>query len=408
MVILAGGPGLGSLGEIAGSFVSLFGARPVVLVDYRGVGDSAPSLQCPEVDELAVPSLAWEADDPTGRAAHLDAARACRDRLVAGGVDLAAYNYTEIAADLAELRAALGYDAWDLYGISNGGRVALEVVRRHPEGIRSLVLDAALPPQGNLPGELWPHASRGFDVLFEGCQVDPSCAAAFPDLRATFERLVNDLARAPVDVTVPAPDGTTSLVRFTDTAVLNALRQALYETALIPLLPFYISELSAGRRLEEIAQLMLDRVRPQRFSQGMSWSVNCQEEVAFLADDHFERQAEQFPELSAAILADRTVDECAVWDVGRADPSIEHPVVSDIPALILVGEYDPVHPLSSSEAIAGGLSRATLVELPGLGHGTLDAHPCAADLVVGFLADPAAPVDTSCVAAMPPPAWVVP
>jgi hypothetical protein len=42
--------------------------------------------------------------------------QACRDRLAASGVDLAAYNSTENAADIAELRVALGIGTWNVYG----------------------------------------------------------------------------------------------------------------------------------------------------------------------------------------------------------------------------------------------------------------------------------------------------
>ncbi len=406
VVSLAGGPGYGSLGDLDQPLADRFGPRPVVLVDYRGVGSSVPSLACPEVDELALPALGVDPADPAWITRHDGAVQTCHDRLAADGVDLAAYNYSEIAADLADIRVALGVDQWDLYGISNGGRVALEAVRRRPEGIRSLVLDAALPPQGNLPGELWPHAQRAFDVLFAGCAADPACSTAFPDLGATFDRLVADLGSNPVEVSVPAPDGNgTVVVRFGAAGLPSALRGALYDSALIPYLPLFLSGFAAGEGFEQAAALIADGSIPRRFSQGMELSVDCQEEIAFLPAGFFAAQAAEYPQLAPAILADRSVETCALWDVGRADASIEAPVTSDLPALLLVGEYDPVHPRGSSEQIASGLSHATLVELPGLGHGTLGVQPCPTSLVVAFLADPAAPVDTGCAAAMPPPAW---
>ena len=408
LVMLAGGPGFGSLGDIEQVLTGSWD-RTVVLVDYRGVGLAHPSLACPEVDDLTLGLLSTDESDPASRALYLGSLQACHDRLVGGKIDLAAFNYTEIAADLADLRIALGYPVWDLYGVSNGGRVALEVLRRHPEGIRSRVLDAAAPPQGNLRGELWPHAQRAFDVLFDGCQSSPTCAAAYPNLGITFSQLVNDLAAKPVDVAVNGPEGPGSVtVKFTASTVINALRGALYETTLIPLLPFFISELAAGRGYEQVAQLIADRSIAPRFSEGMSLSVECQEEVAFLPDGFFGAQAAQLPLLAPAISVDRSVDGCRIWDVGRADPSIESPVISDVPTLLLVGQYDPVHPRPSSEEIASGLSNSTLVEFPGLGHGTFGASPCPDSVMSAFLHDPAAPVDATCAIAMPPPAWVLP
>jgi hypothetical protein len=140
----------------------------------------------------------------------------------------------------------------------------------------------------------------------------------------------------------------------------------------------------------------------------MSLSVECQEEVAFLPPDIFERQARQLPDLARAIAASQPFDECEEWDVAAADPSIDAPVDSDIPALLLVGEYDPVHPRESAEAIVGHLSNATLVELPGLGHGTVGIRLCPTSLMASFIDGPTAPVDTTCVDRMGPPDWFVP
>ena len=41
---------------------------------------------------------------------------------------------------------ALGPAQWNLYGVSYGSRVTMEVMRRYPEKIRSVVLDSVYPP----------------------------------------------------------------------------------------------------------------------------------------------------------------------------------------------------------------------------------------------------------------------
>jgi pimeloyl-ACP methyl ester carboxylesterase len=408
LVFLAGGPGFGSISGTEIFLESPPAPRTMVLVDYRGVGRSEPSLACIEFDEFET-RLDLAADDPTILERDDAALLACRERLVQDGVDLAAYNYTEIAADLADLRVALGYAEWDLFGLSNGGRVALEVARRHPQGVRSLILDAASPPQENLPGLLWPNGQRAFDALFDGCSADPACHEAFPDSRESFEQLSVQWRQSPPTVTVPKPDGGVVPVTFTDARGLNALRNAFYDTALIPVLPFYINELANGRAYETVAQLVVDQSGPSTgFSLGMSLSVTCQEEVAFLPEGYFRDQAAQYPHLAAVINTYRIVEQCAIWDVGRADPVIDQPVQSDIPALLLVGQYDPVHPRSSAEAIASGLPNSTLVEIPGLGHGTVGVHPCPTSLLAAFVSDPSSPVDVACVAAMPAPQWLLP
>jgi pimeloyl-ACP methyl ester carboxylesterase len=411
LVLLAGGPGSGFLSSLPRLLESpIVEDRVTVLVDHRGTGFSEPYLGCPELDAIGVRLEGLDADDPAARRLQHDAVAACHERLVDDGIDLRAYSYTEIAADLAELRTALGFDEWNLYGISNGGRIAAEVLRRHPEGVRSVVFDASLPPQGNLRGELWPHAQQAFDALFAGCRRDAACHAAFPTLEQTFADLVERLAREPV--LVDAADPTTGepvVVRFDEETGLNALRQAMYDTALIPLLPLYIDRLSGGDAYDEVVgQILGAPASPRGFSHGMGLSVNCQEEIAFLDDGFFDAQAEQLPQL-ASVIADPTIlDDCAVWDVGRADPSIEEPVESEVPALILFGEYDPVHPRSSSEGLAAGLPKSTVIEVPGLGHGTVQVDDCPRDIARAFLVDPTAAPDAGCTATMPAPAWALP
>jgi pimeloyl-ACP methyl ester carboxylesterase len=407
IVFLAGGPGYGSVGAMETFLEDSPVDRPVVLVDYRGVGGSEPTLVCPEDDALAVEGLGTTAADPDLSLRRRAAIQDCHDRLVGAGIDLSAYDYEHIANDLDMLRESLGYDQWDLWGLSNGGRVALEVARRHPEGVRTLVLDAAAPPQGNLIGDLWANADVAFQRLFERCAGDPDCAARYPNLEATFEALVAEFATAHVEVVVPGADGQVdTTVRFDDVVLLNALRQAMYETSLIPLLPFYISELAQGRQFDTVARLIIDRTGADGISDGMALSVNCREELAFLPDGHFQAQAALLPMLAPVLELQAADDWCPIWDVGTADPAIDEPVVSDIPALVLVGEFDPVHPESAARSIARGLSNSTLVVVPGLGHGTLFEADCPRQILSSFLSDPSNVVDDSCVADMTPVVWV--
>ena len=68
--------------------------------------------------------------------------------------DLMAYNTASNAADINDLRLALGYDQVNLWGGSYGTRLALGVMRDYPEGLRSVVLDSVYPPDVDLYMEL--------------------------------------------------------------------------------------------------------------------------------------------------------------------------------------------------------------------------------------------------------------
>ncbi len=93
--------------------------------------------------------------------------------------------------------------------------------------------------------------------------------------------------------------------------------------------------------------------------------------------------------------------------MGRA-PAIETKAVrSDIPTLIVAGQYDPITSPAWGELVAKTLSASAFVEFPGQGHGQFVAE-CPRSIRSAFLADPSRPPDTTCVAAMGAPAWVLP
>jgi pimeloyl-ACP methyl ester carboxylesterase len=84
----------------------------------------------------------------------------------------------------------LAVPVWNVYGVSYGSDLALQLLRDHPEGIRSLVLDSVVPPQVNLIEGFWPNAAEGFRALFDACRAQASCAAAYPNLDEEFTATV--------------------------------------------------------------------------------------------------------------------------------------------------------------------------------------------------------------------------
>ncbi|MFJ1864861.1 hypothetical protein ACIOD1_09525 [Streptomyces sp. NPDC088097] len=107
-------------------------------MSQRGTYSADPALTCPGVDEFTARSVGLVYDAPSTGRLHVDATRACRDRLTGLGADLGAYDSSESAADYADLRVALGLARWNVFGISYGTDLALIYLREHPEGIRSV------------------------------------------------------------------------------------------------------------------------------------------------------------------------------------------------------------------------------------------------------------------------------
>ncbi len=186
VIHLAGGPGSSSL-ELAGYMFGqgldqVLAYRDLILFDQRGTGYSLPRLDCPERDSLT-PSLLDGSRAPDSRdTAIVDAFKRCRLRLIQEGIDPSAYSSSASAADVNDIRRALGYQQVNLYGDSYGTRLALTIMRDFPEIVRSAVLDSTYPLQVNLYTTLAPNAERAFKVLFDRCAANQSCNQRYPSL----------------------------------------------------------------------------------------------------------------------------------------------------------------------------------------------------------------------------------
>ncbi|MGQ9889980.1 MAG: alpha/beta hydrolase [Aggregatilineales bacterium] len=404
LVYLEGGPG-GSALKIAGETFEQQLApyaryRDVILLDQRGVGFSQPALDCPEMYSFLASSLAGNPTVDEEIAQLMNAVSACGSRLAASGVNLSAYNSAASAADLRDLAAVLGYDQINLMGISYGTRLALTVMRDHPEIVRSAVLGALFPPQVSLAADTPANLDRAFSALFAACAADAGCAAAYPDLEARFYELVARLNAEPASVKVIDPVAQAPFDALVNGDELyNAVSLMLYSASLLPLLPQGIAAVYDGDYSALADYLFLTLATESLISRGMYFSVQCVEDAAFDPPDTLADNVAAFPFLESFLRRSGDfADICAVWDAGAADPIENEPVSSDVPALLVSGEYDPVTPPAWGELAAETLPNAVHVVISTASHDALSTD-CGAELAVAFLNDPTAELDTSCAAA---------
>ncbi len=207
IIFLSGGPGASILETMRYQYEWLTEpafatGRDLIVFDQRGVGVSQPALDCPGYDRLVVDLLDrnWQGQPVSEDQIStliLNELSACR-RTLAGIADLTAYNSAASAADVNDLRLALGYEQVNLWGASYGSRLALEVMRRYPTGLRSVVLDSVYPPDVDLYAGAPANFSRALERLFSACAANPICDRAYPDLRNVFFETVQKLDTQPV------------------------------------------------------------------------------------------------------------------------------------------------------------------------------------------------------------------
>jgi pimeloyl-ACP methyl ester carboxylesterase len=402
VVHLAGGPGSSSL-EVAGYMFgqgldAILDQRDLILFDQRGTGYSQPRLDCPERSSITGTLLERGLASAGTDQIILDAFRRCRDRLVGEGIDLSAYHSAASASDLNDLRLVLGYDKLNLYAVSYGTRLALTLMRDYPDSVRSVVLDSVYPPQVNLYTALAPDAERAFNVFFAQCAADRACDASYPNLRAYFFQLVDQLNASPVSISRYA-GGVAQTVRVDGNLLIDVLFVGLYNPVVTASMPQMIYDISQGDYdiLRERLTLYFDTAG----ALGMQMSVQCAEEFPFNAagEAYATAQARSVsPQIAAFYPASvqPLFAVCKEWTTVAPDPRENQPVSSDIPALILAGDHDPITPPEWGRMIAQNLSHAYFHEFAGQGHWVTRSSRCALSMALAFWNDPTRDPDLAC------------
>jgi pimeloyl-ACP methyl ester carboxylesterase len=403
ILYLDGGPGGHTLTFASDYFsnnawLELLSDRDFILFDQRGVGLSEPEMICYEFENFGRKHMLTDRRDKAYRLDYIDTLTRCRDRLLENDVNLSAYNSLNSAADVRDLREALGYDEWNVYGISYGTRLAFTLMRDYPEGIRSVIVDSPLPLQVNFPLTVRSTMQRSFQRLFNTCAADPACNNAYPNLDKVFFQTVSALDAEPLERSV-SRWGQEYEVRIDGYLFARWFFRSLYSEYRLSDLPRQIWQVGQGdyTLLEDIA---IGSVGFNPYSSdGMYLSVECSEEVSFYTP----AEAEQGEELEIYWGIDfraNYLDACHVWDVNPVDPVENQPVTSEIPTLIMTGEFDPITPPDFGKLASETLPNSFMYEFPGTGHGASVAGRCPAGIMADFLAVPDRRPNDRCISRM--------
>lgn len=398
VVYLTGGPGQSATGyEGYWSGYPTIENRDFILIDPRGTGYSEPDMDCseieypltelpdraPTVEEINAADLAWSA--------------ACRDLVLSRDIDLTAYNTASFSADINDLRLALGLDTVNLYGVSYGAYWALGVLRDYPEGVRSVTLDSVSPPPVDYHAEHGLRAENALQFLFEACAGSAECSAMFPSISDSFYAFAERIREQPFRLP------TTELAWLTNTSFIRASYNALYFADRIPILPLALDQVLNEENWE--AALQLNRqIGDFGIGAAVYNSVICHDEIAFTNREALAASIETYPYLAGWLASDiaNFLNVCEIWGAGQADPVESEPVVSDVPALILTGSFDPTTPPAYGRIAAETLSSSYFFEYPPLAHAVTFFGDCPRNMMAAFVDDPTTEPDSACIASMPP------
>ena len=370
LTLLAGGPGqsaIESFPAVSFAFRHIMQDRDVILIDQRGTGESTP-LECPEETDAA--SLNRGVSPETDPQEIATLAAACLAQLPA---DPQWFTTSVAAQDLENIRLQLGISQWNLYGISYGTRVAMHYLRRFPSSVRTVVLDAVVPPQVSLGPDIAPLAQQALEHIFNRCESDAGCFEAFGNLTAPTLALLDDLGKQPRTITYEdVATGQLTTREFTREHLAITLRLMSYSSQTAAILPSMLFDAIENDNLAPFARQsdMQSTSLGNTLSTGMHHAVICSEDVPFFDQQLLDRQADASTQPS--YLGDDIVDAikatCSRWPAGVIDDDFKQPVVSDKPTLILSGGADPITPPAYGDLVAESLSHVRHIVNDEQGH----------------------------------------
>jgi pimeloyl-ACP methyl ester carboxylesterase len=410
LLMLNGGPGGSLLDEFdyfvsAGGVNTQVGNRDIILLDQRGAGFSQPSLACTE--EYAFTDV--QIEKPDNEQGLVPVYRQCDQRFMQEHIDPATFNVYNNASDIHDLITALKLQQVDIYGVSYGTRVALEVERSFPQHVRSVILDSTMPPDLGFFDSIPHDYARVYQVFFQQCAANATCARKYPNLAARFYAFLAAANKHPI--TMPLTDPQTGKVYpkafFQGYDLFQAFWQFFYVTNFIPYLPGLMNDVINGH-YDRFAKVYSLLDFDTSVNTGVYEATMCSMEEGRTTEEDIQKAAQELdPSIRAQSINDTTLmafNLCKVWNVSPAASSEWQPVVSSIPTLVMEGEDDPITPPTNGNSVATHLSKSYVTLFPATGHGTyLSGQACPVEVAQSFLNQPDQRPDTTCIQSMTEP-----
>jgi pimeloyl-ACP methyl ester carboxylesterase len=360
IVYLAGGPGNSGITAAMGTRFDMFMALrefgDVIAYDQRGTGQSEPDANCTETF-AADPSRPL--DRATYGAAVAAAMQRCADRLRKSGVDIDGLNTRESAADLNDLRLALGAKKLTLWGISYGAHLGAAALRNHPGAIERVILAGIEGPDDTykLPSDT--------QTLMEDVARLAHQDGKSHDLLGSIARLLRELEARPKSVAVThLENGTTTTFVFGKLDLQRALTNLLFGPDSFAGMPDFVARLEGGDWMSLALAMATERfdTAPSMLSTAMDCASGISEG----------RRARIAEEAKWALLGDSVnlpfPEICAGVRVPDLGDAFRAPVVSDVPALLISGTLDGRTRPRQAEEFRRMLPNATTLVIDGAGH----------------------------------------
>lgn len=397
LLLLAGGPGQAGLhdGDYAELLADLAPGYDIVSFDQRGTGRTA--LRCKALSGVQDPESTVD-----GSVAALSRQfAACAGEL---GAASRFHSTADSAADIDDLRAALGADRLAIGGTSYGTWVAQVYARTFPQRVSRLILDSVVGP-GGVSGIARSEYAGARRILRDLC-AGGACRGITKDLAKETALLSAQLETKPLRGRAVLPNGRVRSTTIGGPSEVGLVMNLLYAGDLdLSMRAAFPAAVAAARRGDPAMLLRLAAVAnadededPRAFSGALYAATTCAETTQpWTGTDTGDRRraavdaalaaipaSELAPWSTTTVRAGAALAGCLDWP---AAPFVAPPTapLPDVPALVMNGLTDVRTPVEDAVAVARQLPRSTVVRIPNQGHSVL-TQECARGALSAFLA----------------------
>ncbi|RZS93365.1 TAP-like protein [Aquimarina brevivitae] len=364
--------------------------RDFILIEQRGTAFAQPSLDCPEWSQAVYTSNLNTDKNEKQNELLENAAIKCKKRLTQQGIDLNSYTTTDIAADINDLVNVLKIETYNLLTISYSTKIAQVLMRDYPERIRSVVMDSPLPLQVNYDEESVGNLLESLYAILSDCASNAECDSTYPNLKQRFYKFLTATTQNPLALNIQHPTTKKEVLFYLrGKDIINLFTSA--STAEVPHIPYEIEKILNGDLSTLETQLLQLFQKPGPGSGiGMRLSVWCAEEYPFSSQKRIQDETTKYPEvlgLSPVVFEDEI---CKIWEVKKVAPIENQPIQSNIPVLVINGEYDNETPVKWGALMTKHLRNSYHLIFKGWKHTptTNWSNPCAMEAANDFFNDP--------------------
>lgn len=359
IVYLEGGPGGSGIGAAQSppalrAFAVLAKTADIILLDTRGVGRSSPRPVC-RAERALEPQERFASIADTVNV-YTRAARACVEEWKAKGVDVSGFTNRESAADLEDLRVALGVPKISLFGFSYGTHLALAAIRAHGANIDRAVLI----------GTEGPNHTRKLPYTLD-TQLRKLSLLADVDMAALLGRILKKLETQPMVVTVTDRAKKSEVqVPIGPDALRRILLADIGDGNDFPVFPALLKTIDSGD--PSILAWFVEK-RYNQISGDINLMVlglECSSSATALREQEIRGQAAT--SLFGNVMNMLYPEVCAALPPVDLGDEFRGPLVSNVPALFISGTLDSNTPPWQAEELRWGMPRATHLIVANAGH----------------------------------------